>query len=166
MLQEVERQRWEEHRKSQQEAAQTKAELARYEDELARQRSAAEHEKAKQRNAEMVSLQNENLRRQNEEKLRLQAQIEAERRATEQYRVSRWCCFRRESPLQLGHVAHSKAPRRPSGTAKQASCGPLPKVTAAGLLVKSRSLACGAQPGQALEGLRSRPSNRPRSSTV
>ena len=94
-LQEMDRQRWEEHRKSQQEAAQTKAELARYEDELTRQRSAAEHEKAKQRNAEMVSLQSENLRRQNEEKLRLQAQIEAERRATEQYRVSHWCCFQK-----------------------------------------------------------------------
>ncbi len=110
MLQEVERQRWEEHRKSQQEAAQTKAELARYEDELARQRSAAEHEKAKQRNAEMVSLQNENLRRQNEEKLRLQAQIEAERRATEQYRVSRWCCFRREFIVTAGSCGSLKSP--------------------------------------------------------
>ncbi len=47
----------EEQRRTLQQQAQQRAELAQYEDGLARKRSEAEHEKQRQRNAEMVMLQ-------------------------------------------------------------------------------------------------------------
>lgn len=84
---EHERVRWEEQRKAMQQDAQTKAELARYNDELARKRMGTEQEALRQRNLELVQMQEESSRRQEEEKQRIAAQIEAERRATEKYKA-------------------------------------------------------------------------------
>ena len=78
--------RWEEQRKAMQQDAQQKAELARYQDDLARKRAEAEHEKQRQRNVELVSLQEESSKRQEQERAAIAAQIEAERRATEKYK--------------------------------------------------------------------------------
>lgn len=83
---EHEKVRWEEQRRSMQQDAQTKAQLAQYQDELARKRQDAEHDKQRQRNAELVALQEESSRRQEEERRRIAEAIEAERRATERYK--------------------------------------------------------------------------------
>ena len=69
-----------------QQDAQAKAQLAQYQDELARKRNAGEHEAARARNAELVALQEEGVRRQEQERARAAAAIEAERRATEKYK--------------------------------------------------------------------------------
>ena len=87
-MQETEKVRWEEQRKSMQQDAQTKAQLAQYEDELARKRNDAEHHKNRERNQELVALQEQSNRNQQSEKRRIQEQIEGERRATEKYKVS------------------------------------------------------------------------------
>ena len=83
---EQERVRWEEQRKTMQQDAQAKAQLAQYQDELARKRNASEHEAARARNAELVALQEEGVKRQEQERARAAAAIEAERRATEKYK--------------------------------------------------------------------------------
>ncbi len=49
--------RWEEQRKAQQQDAYNKQEVAKYQDGLARQRMEAEHQKQRERNAELVRLQ-------------------------------------------------------------------------------------------------------------
>jgi len=59
----------------------------RYNDELARKRGEGEHEKQRARNRELVALQEEGARRQEAERRRVAEQIEAERRATEKYKV-------------------------------------------------------------------------------
>lgn len=82
-----ERVRWEEQRKAMQQDSEQKAQLARYQDELARKRAEAEHEKQRVRNGELVRMQEESARRQEEERMRIQAQIEAERRASEKYKA-------------------------------------------------------------------------------
>lgn len=61
----------------------------RYNDELARKRGEGEHEKQRARNRELVALQEEGARRQEAERRRVAEQIEAERRATEKYKVLR-----------------------------------------------------------------------------
>ena len=85
--QEVERVRWEEQRKSMQQDAQTKAELSKYDDQLARARAADEHEKYRQRNAELVRMQEESSARQEQQRQVVAQQIEAERRATDQHKA-------------------------------------------------------------------------------
>ena len=70
-----------------QQDAQTKAQMAQYEDELARKRGEAEHQKNRERNRELVTLQEQSVRNQEAEKRRIQEQIEGERRATEKYKV-------------------------------------------------------------------------------
>lgn len=55
--------RWEEQRKALQQDAQAKAQLAQYNDELARKRVDFEHQKGRERNAEIVALQEESTRR-------------------------------------------------------------------------------------------------------
>lgn len=95
-LQELERVRWEEQRKSMQQDAQTKAELSKYDDQLARARQADEHEKYRQRNAELVKMQEESSARQEQQRQIVAQQIEAERRATDQNKVHSCpsvCCF-------------------------------------------------------------------------
>ena len=87
-MQEVERVRWEEQRKSMQQDAQTKAELSKYDDQLARARQADEHEKYRQRNAELVKMQEESSARQEQQRQIVAQQIEAERRATDQNKAS------------------------------------------------------------------------------
>jgi len=82
-----------------QQDAQTKAQLAQYQDELARKRAEAEHEKQRQRNVELVGLQEESSRRQEEQKAAVAAQIEAERRATEKYRADLEKTVQRERAL-------------------------------------------------------------------
>ncbi|PSC70197.1 ATPase family AAA domain-containing 3-B [Micractinium conductrix] len=79
--------RWEEQRKSMQQDSQQKAQLAQYQDELARKRMETEHEKNRQRNMELVALQEESGKRAEAEKAAIAAQIEAERRATEKYKA-------------------------------------------------------------------------------
>ena len=79
--------RWEEQRKTFQQDAQSKAQLAQYNDELARKRVDFEHEKGRQRNAELVALQEDSTQRQEQEKRRAAAEIEADRRATDEHRV-------------------------------------------------------------------------------
>lgn len=86
-VQETEKVRWEEQRKSMQQDAQAKAQVAQYEDELARKRNDAEHHKNRERNQELVALQEQSNRNQQSEKRRIQEQIEGERRATEKYKV-------------------------------------------------------------------------------
>ena len=95
-MQETEKTRWEEQRKTQQQDAQTKAQMAQYEDELARKRGEAEHQKNRERNRELVLLQEQSVRNQEAEKRRVQEQIEGERRATEQYKVQK-------PPVMLQH---------------------------------------------------------------
>lgn len=87
-MQERQASEWEERRKAMQQDSQHKAQLAQYEDELARKRAADEHEKNRERNQELVGLQEQSVRKQEAEKRRIQEQIEAERRATEQYKVA------------------------------------------------------------------------------
>ncbi|GBF92094.1 hypothetical protein Rsub_04441 [Raphidocelis subcapitata] len=84
---EQERVRWEAQGRFAQEEAQRKAQLAQYEDELARKRQAHEHELQRKRNAELVALQAEQSRGQEVERLRVEQQIQAERRAAEQYKA-------------------------------------------------------------------------------
>ncbi|KAL4854855.1 ATPase family AAA domain-containing protein 3 [Chlorella vulgaris] len=85
---EHEKVRWEEQRKAMQQDSQQKAQLAQYQDELARKRMETEHEKQRQRNAELVSMQEESGKRTEMEKAAIAQQIEAERRATEKYKAS------------------------------------------------------------------------------
>ena len=80
--------KWEEQRQSQREHANQLAELKRYEDDLARQRMKSEHELQRQRNTELVRMQEDSSRTQEEERLRVEQQIQAERRAAELYKVS------------------------------------------------------------------------------
>ena len=56
---EQEKVRWDEQRKTLQMQAQQKAQLKQYDDELARKRLAAEHDKQRERNVELVALQEE-----------------------------------------------------------------------------------------------------------
>ncbi|PRW20514.1 ATPase family AAA domain-containing 3-B [Chlorella sorokiniana] len=78
--------RWEEQRRSMQQDAQQKAQLAQYQDELARKRLDVEHDKQRQRQVELVQMQEESSRRAEVEKQQIAQQIEAERRATEKYK--------------------------------------------------------------------------------
>ena len=55
--------------------------------QLARQRVDLEHARGRERNAELVTMQNESVSKQEAERQRVSAQIEAERRATEQHKV-------------------------------------------------------------------------------
>lgn len=55
---------------------------------LRRARAADEHEKYRQRNSELVRMQEESTGRQEQQRQVVAAQIEAERRATEQHKVS------------------------------------------------------------------------------
>ena len=87
-MQETEKARWDEQRKTMQQDTQAKAQLAQYEDELARKRNDAEHQKNRERNQELVIMQEESNRKQQSEKRRIQEQIEGERRATEKYKVT------------------------------------------------------------------------------
>mmetsp|Transcript_9857 Transcript_9857/g.18579 ORF Transcript_9857/g.18579 Transcript_9857/m.18579 type:complete len:583 (-) Transcript_9857:273-2021(-) len=79
---EVEREKihWEEMRKTQHAQSQTKAQLARYEDELARKRMEAEHEQNRERNAELVSMQEESSKRQEVHRRVVEEQIQSERK--------------------------------------------------------------------------------------
>ena len=71
-----------------QEDAKIKAELAQYQDQLARKRAADEHDKHRERNAELVRMQEQSTARQERERAQTEAQIQAERRASEKYKVS------------------------------------------------------------------------------
>ncbi|KAH9575959.1 hypothetical protein CY35_01G138000 [Sphagnum magellanicum] len=86
---ETERQKviYEEQRKLVQQQAQTKAQLARYEDELTRKRMQAEHEAQRQRNVELVKMQEEAAVRQEQIRRSTEEQIQAQRRQTEKERA-------------------------------------------------------------------------------
>lgn len=76
-----------------QQDSQQKAQLAQYEDELARKRADSEHEKNRARNKELVALQEQSVVNQETARRQVQQQIEAERRATEQYKVPSLTCL-------------------------------------------------------------------------
>eukprot|EP00850_Spirogloea_muscicola_P010829 SM000065S20178 [mRNA] locus=s65:90175:93564:- [translate_table: standard] len=86
---ETERQKvlYEEQRKLVQQQAQTKAQLARYEDELARKRMQAEHEAQRERNAELVKMQEDSSLRQEGIRRATEEQIQLQRRQTEKERA-------------------------------------------------------------------------------
>lgn len=71
-----------------QEESQRQAQLAQYNDELARKRQQSEHELQRQRNGELVALQEQAAARKEAERLRIEQQIQAERRAADQHAVS------------------------------------------------------------------------------
>lgn len=96
---EHERVKWDEQRKAMQQDSQAKAQLAQYNDELARKRAEAEHEKQRVRNVELVRLQEESGRRQEEQRAAIAAQVEAERRATEKYKADLEKTVQREKAL-------------------------------------------------------------------
>ena len=79
--------RWEEQRKYAQEQAHHKGEIAKFEDQLARKRQEEAHEKERQRNAEVVALQEQSKKRIEAEKLAIEQRIQEERRATEAFRL-------------------------------------------------------------------------------
>lgn len=60
----------------------------RYEDELARHRQQTEHELQRRRNSELVKLQEDSALAKERERLVIEQQIQAERRAAEQYKVT------------------------------------------------------------------------------
>jgi ATPase family AAA domain-containing protein 3A/B len=69
------------------EESQRQAQLAQYNDELARKRQDAEHDLQRKRNAELVQMQEQAAARKEAERLRIEQQIQAERRAADQYAV-------------------------------------------------------------------------------
>lgn len=71
-----------------QEESQRQAQLAQYNDELARKRQQSEHELQRQRNGELVALQEQAAARKEAERLRIEQQIQAERRSADQHAVS------------------------------------------------------------------------------
>ncbi|GIL58833.1 hypothetical protein Vafri_13806 [Volvox africanus] len=91
--------RYEEERKMEEQRAQVAARMKQYEDELARKRMMAEHELQRQRNAELAKLQEEASVRAEQERLRIEQQIQAERRAAEQYAADMQKQIQRERAL-------------------------------------------------------------------
>jgi len=83
LARQTEAHRWEEQRKASQEEAQRQAQLAQYGDELSRKRMAAQHELERQRNAELVQMQEQSGAAREQERLRVEQQIQAERRAAD-----------------------------------------------------------------------------------
>lgn len=75
------------------------AKMKQYEDELARKRMMADHELQRQRNAELAKLQEEASARADAERLRVEQQIQAERRAAEQYAADLQKQVQREKAL-------------------------------------------------------------------
>ena len=86
-MQEREQVRYQEEKVLEEQRAQVGARMKQYEDELARKRMMADHELQRQRNAESVKLHEEAHARQEGERLRIEQQIQAERRSAEQYAV-------------------------------------------------------------------------------
>ncbi|KAJ9515868.1 hypothetical protein QJQ45_008745 [Haematococcus lacustris] len=76
-VQEREQVRYQEERQLEEQRAQVGARMKQYEDELTRKRMMAEHELQRQRNAELVKLQEEASARQEAERLRIEQQIQA-----------------------------------------------------------------------------------------
>ena len=78
---------WSEQSRVEKERAQQSAQLKQYDDELARKRLQTDHEQRRQRNAEMVKLQEEGVERQEAIKRATEEKIQRERRETERYRA-------------------------------------------------------------------------------
>jgi len=78
---------WSEQSRVEKERAQQSAQLKQYDDELARKRMQTDHEQRRQRNAEMVKLQEEGVERQEAIKRATEEKIQRERRETERYRA-------------------------------------------------------------------------------
>ncbi|GFR42049.1 hypothetical protein Agub_g2865 [Astrephomene gubernaculifera] len=91
--------RFQEEAKMEEQRAQVAARMKQYEDELARKRMMAEHELQRQRNAELAKLQEEASARAEQERLRVEQQIQAERRAAEQYAADLQKQIQRERAL-------------------------------------------------------------------
>jgi ATPase family AAA domain-containing protein 3A/B len=99
LARQTEAQRWEEQRRAAQEEAQRQAQLAQYNDELARKRMAAQHELERQRNAELVQLQEQSSAAREQERLRVEQQIQAERRAADGHQAELQKQVEREKAL-------------------------------------------------------------------
>ncbi|KAL6750220.1 hypothetical protein V8C86DRAFT_3020162 [Haematococcus lacustris] len=99
MAKEREQVRYQEERQLEEQRAQVGARMKQYEDELTRKRMMAEHELQRQRNAELVKLQEEASARQEAERLRIEQQIQAERRAAEAYAADMQKQIQRERAL-------------------------------------------------------------------
>ncbi|KAF5841023.1 P-loop containing nucleoside triphosphate hydrolase protein [Dunaliella salina] len=101
--------RYQEERQLEEQRAQVGARMKQYEDELARKRLMSDHELQRQRNAELVKLQEDAHARQEAERLRVEQQIQAERRAAEQYAAN-----------LRGQIEREKALGEAEGRAKEA----------------------------------------------
>mmetsp|Transcript_2326 Transcript_2326/g.3513 ORF Transcript_2326/g.3513 Transcript_2326/m.3513 type:complete len:701 (-) Transcript_2326:1042-3144(-) len=84
--------RWEEERRLEEQRAQVGARMKQYEDELARKRLMHDHELQRNRNQELVKLQES-------ERLRVEQQIQAERRAADAYAADLQKQVQREKAL-------------------------------------------------------------------
>jgi len=109
MNKEREQVRYQEERQLEEQRAQVGARMKQYEDELARKRLMSDHELQRQRNAELVKLQEDAHARQEAERLRVEQQIQAERRAAEQYAAN-----------LRGQIEREKALGEAEGRAKEA----------------------------------------------
>eukprot|EP00798_Chlamydomonas_sp_ICE-L_P022723 gene22723-29883_t len=99
LAKEREQVRYQEEAKLEEQRAQVQARMKQYDDDLARKRMQAEHELQRQRNAEMVKLQEDATVRQEQERLRVEQQIQAERRAAEAYAADLQKQVQREKTL-------------------------------------------------------------------
>jgi len=77
--------RYEQQRLLLQEQAKVQAKLAEYEDQMSRKRMDAEHEKKRQRQVELLKMQDDSNRRKEQERLRNLQQIETERRRSAEF---------------------------------------------------------------------------------
>ena len=83
----TERVRWEEQRKTDEARAQQQAQIKEYEDQLARKRYNSEHEATRQRNAEMVKMQEDASQRQESLRRQTEEQIQQSRRETDRQKA-------------------------------------------------------------------------------
>jgi len=83
----TEKLRWEEQRKTDAARAQSQGQMKEYEDKLARTRYKSEHEATRERNAEMVKMQEDASHRQEALRRQTEEQIQASRRETDRQKA-------------------------------------------------------------------------------
>lgn len=112
--------RWEEQRRTMQEEAQRQAQLSQYNDELARKRQQSEHELQRSRNQELVAMQEQAAARKEAERLRIEQQIQAERRAADQHAVS--ACWQHSWPLAVDMMCDASTCNRYKSMCQVSPC--------------------------------------------
>ena len=85
----TEKVRWEEQRKTDEARSQQQGQIKEYEDQLARKRYNSEHEATRQRNAEMVKMQEDASSRQESLRRQTEEQIQQSRRETDRQKSER-----------------------------------------------------------------------------